>query len=446
MKSPTASQFQMEASNLPHNLLQSPPPTSGNKRRRSSSLPESVRKRQSLRPEPAPTPGPLTPLLPEPCWGVFSPPKAPSDVASLDEEQDIDRLRGSSASQTSSQATSSTESGTTQETCSTFSRKKRKQCLDAGILYVGPKDKNFGTGILARLGVEFFYSGSAETRPPNIDIFDSEVKNPDSQSSTSDSRVILRKEDDELEMILEDFRAYLARGYDEHTLFTICINSIVLRDRFFDLDLHGEDPTTRTSVRRDKWRPKKKGPDIPIGGYTYDWDIKPDTTYAVSIAMFNVKDRMDLDRKAECHPWLAECAAVCPYLTIEYKCNKKGGKFHHAKYQITAASILWLHQRKQIRQALGRALTDLKHFSITIVDATYTIWEARFRDGFYCVCDLDSGYLITMEGLKRYIEWNNAIHSWGLGANALSFKEDIVALLERQRGQQTFPTRPGRQT
>ena len=102
-KSSTAPKVQMEPSNLSRSALQYLPPTSGSKRHRSSSWPESLRKRQSDLPEPAPTPTSLEPLPPEtdrhlsggevPCWGCFSPPKTPSDVASLDDELDIDQLK-----------------------------------------------------------------------------------------------------------------------------------------------------------------------------------------------------------------------------------------------------------------------------------------------------------------------------------------------------------------
>jgi len=155
--------------------------------------------------------------------------------------------------------------------------------------------------------------------------------------------------------------------------------------------------------------------------------------------MFDVKHRRELHLK-ERHRWLAESAAVCPYLTIEYKCTEKTGKSSDARYQNTAASVLWLHQRKQIRQALGLTLDDLKHFPITILDSNYTIWEARFRDGLYHLHNLVRGDLTAMDDLKHYIEWNNAIHTWGLGANASSFKKDIVTLLERERDPQPPPT------
>ena len=447
IKSPTASQVRMEPSNLSHSPLQNPPPTSGNKRRRSSSSPESVRKRQSLLPEPEPTPKPRKPLLPEsnwhcpncgrPCWGCFSPPEVPPDIASLDEEEDLDRLRMPSVPPTPSQGAYSTESGTTQKTYSTTSLKKRKRYLEAGIKYVGPKDKEFEAGILANLSVVVFYSASADTKL--TDIFGE-------QSSTPDSCVILHKEDKQLEAIIQDFAAYLTRGYDEHTLFTICVNSIVLRDPFINTAVDSQEPTITTSVRRDKWKPRKDGPIIPTSQYKYDWDIEPDTTYAVSIQIFDAKHRMELAR-AERQPWLAESAAVCPYLTIEYKCTDKTGKAIDAKNQITAASLLWLHQRKQIRQELGLTLTDLRHYSITFVDHSYTIWEAHFKDdGSYKVHNLSEGKLTTMDGLKLYIEWNNAIHTWGLGTNASSFKEDIEALLEKRRGRGSFPTPPSTQS
>ena len=424
----------MEPSNLSHSTLQYPPPTSGSKRRRSSSWSESIRKRQSDLPEPAPTPTPLESLPPEteehcpecerPCWGCFSPPKAPSDVASLDEELDIDQLRIPSASPTPSQDSD--------DTTSTSSCRKRIRALRSGLKYVRPKDKNFEDDILGSLGAQIFYEASVNYGPP--DIFGQ-------QPSTPDSCVIIRKIDVQLKAIMQDFAAYLARGYDKHTLFTICANSIVPRDDFIHTDLDDEEQIFTISVRRDKWKPKKDGPPMPreTGKSIFDWDIEPDTTYAVSIQTFESKHRKALTRK-ENQQLVAESGAVCPYLTIEYKCAEKTGKSKDARYQVAAASILWMHQRKDIRQKLGLTLTDLRHYSITIVDQKYTIWEAYFREDKHRLRNLSHGDLTTMSGLKNYVGWANAIHTWGLGENASSFKKDIETLLERPRGQQTFPT------
>ena len=359
--------------------------------------------------------------------GLLSPPEAPPDVASLDEEGDIDRLRIPLVPPTP------TESGISLNINTTTYAKKRKKYDDFGIKYVSPGDKEFEDDILGSLEAQIFYKAPLNFKPP--DIFGQ-------QRATPDSCVILSKTDEQLKAIMGGFAAYLARGYDEHTLFTICANSIVPRDEFIHTDLDDEQIFT-ISVRRDKWKPKKDGPPMPTetGKSIYDWDIEPDTTYAVSIQTFESKHRKALTRK-ENQQLVAESGAVCPCLTIEYKCAERTGKFKDARCQVAAASILWMHQRKEIRQKLGLTLTDLRHYSITIVDQTYTIWEAYFRDDKHRLRNLSQGELTTMAGLKLYIEWKIAIHTWGLGENASFFKKDVEPLFELPRGQQTFPRYP----
>ena len=304
------------------------------------------------------------------------------------------------------------------------------RALRAGLQYIEPKDENFQTTILDNLGVVVSTSQSEEIKP--VDVFGQ-------QTSTPDSRAILRISDEKLGGIMEDFAVCCFRGYGELALVKVCYDSIVRRDPYIGKGLDSEEPNVTTSMRRDSWKPKKKGPDVPRGGYTYDWDIRSETRYGVSPVMFNLKDYMHLRLKA-CEPWIAERESmVCPYLTIDYKSGEKNGKTREARDQNIAASILWLHQRKEIRQTLGLGLDDLKHFSISIIDTVFTIWEARFRDGLYYIRDLVHGSLTTVDGLKLYIEWNNAIHTWGLGANASSFKEDVVARLRIWRSSPDFP-------
>lgn len=40
-----------------------------------------------------------------------------------------------------------------------------------------------------------------------------------------------------------------------------------------------------------------------------------------------------------------------------------------------------------------------------------------------------TGDLTRIDDLRLYIEWSNAIHAWGLGVNAETFKEDIESLV-----------------
>jgi len=243
---------------------------------------------------------------------------------------------------------------------------------------------------------------------------------------------MIRKNKKDLMKNVLDCSEYQGRRYDEHALSILCHDSIVLRDRFINT-LSGGSECVTASVRRDKWRPRKEGPSVLGGVYTYDWNIEPDTTYAVSTNMFDPEDREELELKPW-HRWLAEENAACPYLTIEYKCSEKTGKRSDATYHTAAASLLWLYQCKRIRDELNLPLDKLRHYSITTYDSTYTISEAFCRGTSYHLQMLATGNLTEMDSLLKYIEWSNAIHAWGLGPNALSFKEDIETLIKLKRG------------
>jgi len=312
--------------------------------------------------------------------------------------------------------------------CSTPSSKKRKTCGANGLKYVGPKDADFKSCILIPCGMVLDRREPSNLTPTTIF---------GTQSSAPPSQVIIRKTEQELKDIMEDLNEHRNRQYDENALTMICVDSIILRDRNKYNDPFDELEHIR-SERRDKWKPRKEGP-IAGGAYFYDWDLEPDATYTVSIRMFNANDRSALKSKA-CERWLAEEDSVCPYLTIEYKSSEKTGKKSHAMYQTAAASMLWLHQRKQIRDALSKPLDDLRHYSITIFDADYSISETHFRGVQYHIRTLAEGKLTKMVDLQGYINWSNAIHTWGLGLNATSFKEDIQELLKHERVPQPFPT------
>ena len=389
----------------------------GQKRQRSPSPQGSPRKRHSFPPEYLHDLKPLEPPQSEenrycsscgyPCWRCNSS-SAPPELHRLPENQVSDHE-------------SMEPPSTPASSCTTPSSKKRKTCEAKGLKYVGPKDTDFNSCILIPCGMVLDRREPSNLTPTIIFGI---------QSSPPPSRVFIRKTQEELQDIIEDLNEHRNRQYDEHALTMICADSIILRDRNKYNDLFDDIEIIRAE-RRDKWKPRKEGP-IPGGAYFYDWDLEPDTTYTVSIRMFNANDRSDLKSKA-CERWLAEVDSVCPYLTIEYKSSEKTGKKSHAMYQTAAASILWLHQRKQIRDALSRSLDDLRHYSITIFDADYSISEAHFRGAQYHIRTLAEGKLTKIDDLNDYIKWSNAIHNWGLGLNATSFREDIQELLKRKR-------------
>ena len=348
-----------------------------------------------------------------PCWRCTSS-NAPPDLPELHENHNSEH---ESMEPPSTPASSSI----------TSSSKKRKTCEANGLKYVGPKDAEFESCILIPCGMVLHKLKPSNLTPTTIF---------GTQSPPPPSRVFIHKTEEELRDIIEDLDEHLNRQYDEHALTMICADSIILRDRNKNND-PDDDNELIGAERRDKWKPRKEGP-IGGGAYYYDWDLEPDATYTISIRMFNSNERQDLKAKT-CERWLAERDSVCPYLTIEFKASEKTGKKSHAMYQSAAASMLWLHQRKQIRDALSKTLDDLQHYSITIFDAHYTISQTRFRGVKYHITTVATGELTKFGDLKEYIEWSNAIHTWGLGPNATSFKKDIQELLRRQQVPQPSP-------
>lgn len=432
-KTPMGSPTEMAPPSILSRSVQSPSDAhhsslAGQKRQRSPSSEGNPQNQYSL---PAESPHDLKALEPPqpednkrcsncgfPCWRCMSF-KGPPDLAELHENQVL-----------------SMEPPSTPEAASTTNptKTKRKICEANGKRFVGPRDDDFEYYILMPCGMYPAEHEQSTLTPTTIF---------GTQSSASSSRVFINKTSEELKDIMEDYNDFKSQKGDEHALSMICADSIVLRDRKKFKDLFDETEVIRAE-RIDRWRPCKEGPD-PRGDNVYDWDLVPDVTYTVSLGMFNAKDRIDLKSKS-CERWLANGNSVCPYLTIEYKSSEQTGKMSHARNQTAAASLLWLHQRKQIREALSNPLDDLRHYSIIIFDVYYVISETRFRGVNYHVRTLASGELTKIDDLNIYIEWSNAIHTWGLGPNATSFKKDIKAILQRQRAPTPPPLRDHVQT
>ncbi|MCJ1286383.1 hypothetical protein MMC26_005728 [Xylographa opegraphella] len=142
-----------------------------------------------------------------------------------------------------------------------------------------------------------------------------------------------------------------------------------------------------------------------------------------------ILSRPDLD-------WiLAEPHGVCPYLTLEYKCAEKSGKDSDAVCQIAVASVVWLTQRKKLREALGSSdMTDLRHYSIVLNSTKFRVWKTTCSGSGFSIQWIGTDSLGNPDGVQTYAEWWNAIHRWGLGPNAQSFKRDVEALWEKYKG------------
>lgn len=320
-------------------------------------------------------------------------------------------------------------SSVSESTNTTPSKKKKKQEADPlGRTFVGPRDADFAQFILKPLGVKRLLDEPPNTIPPDF------LAN----EPLPESRVIIKPGELDHKSTRMDFRTFKLQRYDEQTLMTCCWDSIVLRDKFFPLQMFDEadENLGPRAVRRDRWKPRRRGPVLPESEHFYDWDIEPDTTYAASINMFQYKYRIKLSSN-EFRAWVSEVdMSVCPYLTVEYKSSEKGGKLAQATNQTIAAAILWLNQRVELCKTVQEEFDELRHFMVTIVDSAYIISELRpIHDGYVVITHV-GGDLELHDGLNLYIEWSNAIHAWGLGTNAKSFIKSIDTLI-KIRAEQT---------
>jgi hypothetical protein len=315
---------------------------------------------------------------------------------------------------------------TTQSDVSKASSSKRKR--EDGRIFVGPKDPNFEGNILRPCKVEKIHGVPARDITPAA-IFGE-------QSEILSRSAFLTFDEAELESIAEQFMEYERRGDNENDLGTLCANTILVREK-----VPGPlGPIQTISLRKDRWRPHKPGPEIQSNIYFFDWDVEPDVTYAVSINQFAPDLRIRLEA-APFNSWLAEDEASSPYLTIEYKCGEKGGRKSDALRQNVSASIIWLYQRRAMRQALQLSTADLRHYSIILLDGDFEIWEGRCKEDRFSFLLLDLGNMKKLRDLDDYVRWSNAIHTWGLGPNAVSFKTDVLELLKRSEdSHQLTPT------
>ena len=299
------------------------------------------------------------------------------------------------------------------------SRSKRKR--SDGRTSLGPRDEHFETYILKPSGVKI-KQDLVFSKPEDI--------MPQEQLWESSSReVYISISDATAITISQQLIISHKRKYDENALIKI-VNKYLAP--FEPYTLPDAEQST-ISLCRENYQPHKQGPPMPFGSYTYDWNIKPDTTYMLALNLFDENLREILDGP-ELDWILAEPYGVCPYLTLEYKCAEKSGKDSDAVCQIAVASVVWLTQRKELREALGVSdMTDLKHYSIVLHSTQFHVWKTTLSNQGFLVQWIDEGSLCKPAGVKQYVEWWNAIHKWGLGPHAQSFKQDVEALWEKKQ-------------
>ncbi|KAI1739760.1 hypothetical protein F4680DRAFT_466261 [Xylaria scruposa] len=169
----------------------------------------------------------------------------------------------------------------------------------------------------------------------------------------------------------------------------------------------------------------------------YEWDIRPDAAYWVSLQAFQDYDcenvRLDV--------FTAEERAICPYLTIEFKKNSQPKKV--AENQIAVASALALYNRYLLKcEALAKTSRSgeiswskededaLRHYCITFSASEWELWctvPNSFSSWTGCnVYLLKTGRCVREAGVERLFEVLDGIHYWGMKTHGPSCKADIL--------------------
>ncbi|KAI0406510.1 hypothetical protein F4802DRAFT_558067 [Xylaria palmicola] len=166
----------------------------------------------------------------------------------------------------------------------------------------------------------------------------------------------------------------------------------------------------------------------------YEWDIRPDCAYHVSLQAFDPNLRPNIHR----HVLVLQKRAFCPYLTIEFK--KDEDSLAVARHQVAVASAIALYNRYRLkREALEMSgdewseqhRSQLRHYSITFAASSWILWCAvpkTFADWTGCdVFDIFSGDCCILPSAQKLVSAINDIHYWGLQIHGESCKADIYA-------------------
>ncbi|KAI1272450.1 hypothetical protein F5Y07DRAFT_302183 [Xylaria sp. FL0933] len=168
----------------------------------------------------------------------------------------------------------------------------------------------------------------------------------------------------------------------------------------------------------------------------YDWDIRTDCTYHVSVQAFQPGFRALVEE----HTSVVQQRAFCPYLTVEFKKDEQD--LNTAYYRVAVASAISLYNRFRLKSVMLGASRDkdswseedksqMRHYGITFTESSWKLWCTRpktFPEWTGCVMSsIHTGNCCSLAGTQKLVDIINDIHYWGLEVHGKSCKADITA-------------------
>ncbi|KAJ2975219.1 hypothetical protein NUW58_g8419 [Xylaria curta] len=166
----------------------------------------------------------------------------------------------------------------------------------------------------------------------------------------------------------------------------------------------------------------------------YEWDIRPDCAYHVSLQAFDASFRTDVQQ----HVSVVQKRAFCPYLTVEFK--KDEDSLATARHQVAVASAIALYNRYRLKRIAIQMSGDewseehrnqMRHYGITFAGSSWNLWctvPKTFPDWTGCnMFTIHSGDCCILADVQKLVSTINDIHYWGLQIHGKSCKADIYA-------------------
>ncbi|KAH8696844.1 hypothetical protein GQ44DRAFT_779484 [Phaeosphaeriaceae sp. PMI808] len=193
----------------------------------------------------------------------------------------------------------------------------------------------------------------------------------------------------------------------EHSAYT-------LRDIFLDEARH---PWLPEEDGDQRWLPVHMLQLVRKLPKRYEWDIRPDCAYHVSLQAFQPGFRPSVRK----HVSVVQKRAFCPYLTIEFKKDEK--TLATARHQVASAMALYNRYRLKscaLQMSGGKwseeHMNQMRHYGITFTGSTWDLWctmPKTFETWTGCsMSTIYSGDCCILAGVQQLISIINDIHYW----------------------------------
>ncbi|KAI1125632.1 hypothetical protein F5Y10DRAFT_267949 [Nemania abortiva] len=249
-----------------------------------------------------------------------------------------------------------------------------------------------------------------------------------------------------LEHMQREYKAMRTYDCNEAEYQTFALSNIFLDEpRYPDLPEDGGDkrwlPIRIVQFRRlpqNKWLPPPPIPGSINPPKRYEWDIRPDCAYYLSLQAF----QPDFRPKIRKHVSVLQQRAFCPYLTIEFKKDEES--LDTTRYRVAVSSAISLYNRYLLKlksltlRTPGASWSEddqsnMRHYGITFTESNWNLWctvPKTFAEWTGCnMSSIHSADCRTLVGIQQLVEYLNDIHYWGLRVHGRSCKMDIYRLI-----------------